>query len=316
MKETGLLLAGAGRMGIEYARVLSAMNIPFITVGRGEASAALFREKTGMIALTGGIDRYLSSMNEPPSKAIVAVNVPDLCSTCISLMQHGVTTILLEKPGALSPAETENLLATARERGAMVYIAYNRRFLATVAEGRRLLAADGGVTSFHFEFTEWSDRVEPFDAHPLEKERWFLSNSSHVADLAFFIGGKPSSTAVFHYGSLGWHPSGSAFSGAGTTVEGIPFSYCANWDAPGRWGLELMSRNIRVILRPLEELQLQRRGSVAIEKVAVDDSRDREFKAGLYRMTEEFVTGTARDLCTLGEQAEMIGLYCRIANYR
>ena len=196
-----------------------------------------------------------------------------------------------------------------------MYIAYNRRFHASVAEGRRLLEADGGVTSFRFEFTEWSDKIEPFEADPEEKQRWFLSNSSHVADLAFYLGGEPETVDCLTAGSLSWHDSSSLFSGAGRTPGGALFSYSANWDAPGRWGVEVMSRNLRIILQPLEQLYIQKRGSVAIEKVEIDDSADKNFKPGLLRMVESFLRGDTSSLCSISGQASIFPVYCRIAGY-
>ncbi|MBE0677082.1 MAG: Gfo/Idh/MocA family oxidoreductase, partial [Bacteroidales bacterium] len=235
MNKVRVLLVGAGRMGVEYARVLLALKTGFVTVGRGTASAASFLEKSGVAAVTGGLAAYLSDISGVPEAAIVAVNVPDLPETCTLLLEKGVKRILLEKPGALTAEEIGILNETAKSCGAEVYIAYNRRFMPSVTEAASILKADGGVTSFHFEFTEWSDRIEVFDAHPAEKERWFLSNSSHVADLAFYLGGRPARIETFTAGSLGWHPSAAAFTGAGITAAGVPFSYCANWDAPGRW---------------------------------------------------------------------------------
>ena len=302
-------------MGIEYARVLSAMNIDFIPVGRGEESARVFHEQTGIQAVTGGMERFLERVTDRPATAIIAVNVPDLYSLCRSLLLDGVQKILVEKPGALTIKEIGELQRLSEERKAELFIAYNRRFLETVREAKRLITADGGVLSFSFEFTEWSDKVELFDADVIEKQRWFLSNSSHVADLAFFLGGKPAELSSHTSGSLGWHRSAAAFCGSGITENGALFSYSANWDAPGRWGLEAMSRNARVILRPLEQLQIQRRGSVATEVLETDDSYDKKFKPGLYRMVDSFVNGDGEGLCTVKEQAGMFGYYCKMANY-
>jgi len=244
------------------------------------------------------------------------VNVPDLYHQCRLLLTKGFKRILVEKPGALTIEEIEDLLKISAEKGARVYVAYNRRYLSSVREAIRILSEDGGVLSFQFEFTEWSDKVEVFDAERAEKDRWFLSNSSHVADLAFFIGGKPVEIRSFTAGSLNWHESASAFSGSGLTDKGSLYSYSANWDAPGRWGIELMSRNFRIILRPLEQLQIQKRGSVSIERVNVDDTLDLKYKPGLYLMVEDFLREENDGLCSIEDQVYAFRYYCQIANYR
>jgi predicted dehydrogenase len=311
-----ILLVGVGRMGQEYARVLQDMKIPFVPVGRGMETSQIFKEKTGVSPVTGGVEKYLDNNGKDLDTAIIAVNVPDLYYQCRNLLKRGFKQILVEKPAALTIDEINALREIAFNEGAIVYVAYNRRFLSSVAEAVKILSDDGGVLSFHFEFTEWSDRVEVFDAEPAEKEKWFLSNSSHVADLAFFIGGRPVEMKSLTSGSLKWHRSASVFSGSGITDKGSLFSYSANWDAPGRWGIELMSRNFRTILRPLEQLHIQKRGTITTERVSIDDALDQKFKPGLYNMVDSFLNGINSGLCTVEEHADIFRYYCQMANYR
>lgn len=311
-----ILLVGVGRMGLEYARVLQDMKIPFIPVGRGEETARIFKDKTGVSPVTGGVEKYLDKSGKDLDTAIIAVNVPDLYYQCRNLLLRGFKQILVEKPAALTAQEINALRETAYNECAKVYVAYNRRFLSSVAEAMKILSDDGGVMSFHFEFTEWSDKVEVFDAEPGEKERWFLSNSSHVADLAFFIGGRPVEMKSLTSGLLKWHRSASVFTGSGITDTGALFSYSANWNAPGRWGIELMSRNFRTILRPFEQLHIQKRGTITTERVPIDDTLDQKFKPGLYSMADSFLNDRNSGLCTIDEQADIFGYYCQIANYK
>ena len=56
------------------------------------------------------------------------------------------------------------------------------------------------------------------------------------------------------------------------------FSYQANWNAPGRWGIEILTSQHRLYLRPMEKLQIQNTGSVDISEVEIDDQLDKEFK--------------------------------------
>ena len=312
---TEVLLVGTGRMGQEYGLVLKEMKIRFTAVGRGDQSAALFEARTGIKPVTGGIEPWLK-LNTIPSVAIIAVKVVDLFSICRTIIDSGIKTILLEKPGALYYKEIKELAEIASETGTNIFIGYNRRFFGSVIEAARILREDGGVLSFNFEFTEWSDRVEVFDTDKEEKSRWFLSNSSHVADLAFYLGGKPAEMKAFTSGSLTWHKNSSAFCGSGITVTGALFSYSANWNAPGRWGVEFLSENYRIILRPLEKLHVQKKGSLVPEQVHLSDSYDVNFKPGLYRMVESLIHGKNKDLCTLEEQAELFDFYCSIANYK
>ena len=64
--ENKLWLIGAGYMAIEYAKVLSAMNINFHTIGRGEISAKRFTNKTSCNIEIGGLNNYLKTKPQKP----------------------------------------------------------------------------------------------------------------------------------------------------------------------------------------------------------------------------------------------------------
>ena len=52
--------------------------------------------------------------------------------------------------------------------------------------------------------------------------------------------------------------------------KGAMFSYFADWEAPGRWGLEVLTRKRRLIFRPMEQLQVMPLGSVKIDSVELE----------------------------------------------
>mgnify|MGYP003991786179 CR=1 FL=1 len=45
----------------------------------------------------------------------------------------------------------------------------------------------------------------------------------------------------------------------------------ANWDAPGRWGVEILTCKHRYIFRPLEKLHILKHNTVTVEYVDIDD---------------------------------------------
>jgi predicted dehydrogenase len=310
-----VLLVGAGPMAIDYAKVLTALGADMIVIGRGTASAANFTAKTAVDVVTGGLDQYLSAAVAVPTSAIVAVGVEALAHTTIQLLKRGVRHILLEKPGALTRPEIHEIKALAQAQGARVLIAYNRRFYAATMQAEQLVKADGGVKSMHFEFTEWDHVIRNIPKADGVKEAWLLANSTHVIDLAFYLGGSPSEWHGYASGALEWHPTGSAFAGAGRTDRGVLFSYQANWDGPGRWGVEIITCQSRLIFRPMESLQIMRKGSVAIETVPLNDELDKTYKPGLYEQTRCFITGELERFCTVEEQVEKWDTYSKIAGY-
>jgi predicted dehydrogenase len=153
------------------------------------------------------------------------VGVEQLAPVAQQLIAAGCQQLLLEKPGATTSAELEALQVTAQTHGASVWIAYNRRFHASVQKLRELVIADGGITSAVFEFTEWSHTIRALQKAPGVKERWLLANSSHVLDLAFDCIGLPADGQWhdWHGGTLDWHPAAARFHGAGLSERGDSF---------------------------------------------------------------------------------------------
>lgn len=307
-----LWLIGAGSIAKEYAKVLNALQQDYIVVGRGHSNALSFQEETGHSVIEGGLDAFLQSKPEVADMAIIAVNVQYLAATTIALMQYGVKRIFCEKPGFNYPSELDEVVKVAERTKAEVYYAYNRRFFASVLKAEEIIKEDGGLTSMNFEFTEWGHVIEKTDNPEDVKRNWMTANSSHVIDLAFFIGGEPEEMSCYTAGELSWHKP-SRFVGAGVTKKGVLFNYQANWEAPGRWAVELQTPLHRIYLKPMEQLQLQDKGSVKVYPVEIDDHLDKDFKPGFYLETKAFVDNIITKLCNIQEQKEhVLNVYSKI----
>jgi hypothetical protein len=114
---------------------------------------------------------------------------------------------------------------------------------------------------------------------------------------------------------LDWHNKSARFAGAGVTERGVFFSYYADWEAPGRWGIELMTRKRRFILRPLEKLQVTQLASTAIAEVPLDDLLDKAYKPGLYLQTKAFLQGEDCRFCSIDQQRMNLDVYAAMAGY-
>lgn len=307
-----ILLVGSGYMAREYAKVLRAQELSFIIVGRSKESVDKFKAETGMATVSGGIENWLKN-NKPPKTAIVAVNEDMLGKATLALLKYGVKNILVEKPGGFNEKEIIKVASEARKRKTEVYIGYNRRFYSSVQKALEIIKQDGGASSFDFDFTERSYAVETLKQSPRIKKEWFLHNSTHVIDMAFFMGGWPQKITAIKMGRLKWHPDGSVFVGAGISDKKALFSYHANWESAGRWSLEIMTPKNKLIFRPLEKLQIQKYGSMSIEDVPLDDRLDINYKPGIYRQVESFL-GNKKNLVTIDEQVKHLVFYNKILN--
>jgi len=307
-------LVGSGYMAQEYARVLLDISLQFQVIGRGEVSAKSFESAINTPVIQGGVNNAKLSM-PIPDKAIVAVGIEELANTALTLIEAGVKRILLEKPGGINKEEISAIHSEAVKNNATILLAYNRRFYASIKEAKKIMKQDGGVTSCSFEFTEWSHSIAPLNKGPDVKKSWFLSNSSHVVDLVFHLCGLPKQINAINAGSLDWHPSSSRFCGSGLTSKDILFSYHADWSSAGRWGIELMTQNRKIVLRPLEELNVINIGSLTEEKIEIDNLIDTNFKPGLYNMVKLFLEKNDSLFCTIEDQLSHMDLYNKIAGY-
>lgn len=308
-----ILLLGAGQMAEAYAKVLKALNTEFVVVGRSQKSAEIFETRTGVEVIAGSYENFLSSDNSLPAKAIVTIDDELLHKAIIDLSNAGIKEILTEKPAGLFIDDIAAIKKTDDKNNTKVYVAYNRRFYASVIKALELINEDGGVKSFHFEFTEWSHKIEILDKPKIVLNRWLIANSSHVIDLAFFLGGKPKQINSHVSGNLSWHPDGCIFTGSGISDKDALFSYNANWNSPGRWGVEIMTNNYRLILKPLEKLQLMKKGSVNIEEADIDYSFDNNFKPGLFLQTKYFLEAPEK-LLSINEHLTNFYFYEKILN--
>lgn len=310
-KETEIIIVGAGPMAIEYAKVLQAQNKNFVTIGNTKKSAVNFEENIKTNVVLGGVENWIknnSATDFSLYKVIVTVNENLLGKIAKVLINAGFKNILLEKPGGLDLVDIKSVNSLAIEKKANIYIGYNRRFFASTLKVNELIKSDGGVSSFNFEFTEWGHVIKDLIKNKGVLNEWFIQNSSHVIDLAFCIGGYPKDLKSFVAGGEKWHPKGTIFSGAGVSDKNALFSYNANWESAGRWWAEFLTNKNRYVMKPMEQLFVQKRGSISLEKIELDDELDKLFKPGLFNQVEAFLKFPDK-LMKIDEQVMMLPIY-------
>lgn len=310
MNTREILLVGAGNMALAYAKVLQSLNLVPVVVGRGQASATAFATATGIMPGTGPIAAQVGALATVPDTAIVTVNAMHLAGVTAELVQLGVRRILVEKPAALDLAEMNALLAVVTAAGAEVYLGYNRRFMASVLRANEIIAQDGGVLSVKFDFSEPSRRIGALGKPQRELDTWFMGNSSHVLDLAFHFFGAPSLLQAQTANEVSWHKTAGVFVGHARNAAGALMSWHANWVSPGRWGLEVLTPENRLIFQPLEKLRIQSHRSFEEVPEVLDDALDLEFKPGLMKQVRAFLYGEAADrLPRLEDHAKSMQAY-------
>lgn len=311
-----ILIVGAGGIAREYIKVVEALGHQAHVIGRGEKNVQEVRTQFPQAQVeAGGLEHWLKD-NAPHPHAIVATPIDHLATATEQLLKAGCKNILVEKPLTYSVASARKLASLARENSAKVFVAFNRRSYVSVQKALDLIEADGGVSSFHFDFTEAIFRIAPKNYSKETNKYWGIANSSHVIDTAFFLGGKPTWMEGRQYGeAVNWHPAGSIFTGMGLTESGVPFTYHANWGCPGKWNIEIMTPERKLLFSPMERLHQQVKGGFKVELVDVDYSNDVDYKPGFYSQVVRF-TGNAANLMSLDELVQEIEMLKKIFNYK
>ena len=296
------LVVGAGLIAREYVKVLLALGMKPIVVTRGQQRASELKTRFPDVkVVTGGLENFLKT-SHPPSHAFVATPSENLAIATKQLITHGAKNILVEKPLTYSIQAAREISILADKFKAQIYIAFNRRNYQSVIKAKELVQSDGGVSSFHFDFTEAVFRIYPGNYSPEVTRYWGIANSSHVIDTAFHIGGQPEWMECRQYGhAVQWHSAGSIFTGIGETANGIPFTYHANWGCPGRWNIEIMTPKRKLMFSPMEKLQQQEYGSFTTDIVAIENDLDINYKPGFFAQVKAVLESTASSLFALNE---------------
>lgn len=302
-----ILLVGLGNMGKEYHKILSAMKIPYTAIGRSEKNAQEFEKITGHKAYFGGIDQYIKDNEMNFQTAILAVQAEYGSECAVALLRSGVKRLLVEKPCGLTCEQMDNIIREAEKNQAKVIVAYNRRFYASVVAAEKIIEEDGEITSIKFDFTEKGFKDEE------SIEGLLIGNSTHVIDLAFWFAGIPKQISAYN-NIIYKEKMRVEFAGAGMTEKDILFSYTANWKAPGRWSVEVMTPLHRLIFSPMEKLQVQDLNSFTVKEVDIDDTMDTQFKPGLYQEVHMFLNDIANSrLLTIQQQRKHLEYYILIS---
>ena len=312
-----VIVVGAGNIAIEYIKVLYSLGIEPIVVGRGIKNINKIKEKfQGIIAFSGGIKKYLET-NEPSEYSIVATDLENLSKTVKVLIGNNVKNILVEKPLTISIDSAKELVNLSRNKNVKISIGFNRRAYQAIIKSKEIIKMDGGVKSFHFDFSEAIYRQTKSDLEKYSKNNlkyWGICNSSHVIDTVFYLCGNVKEINCFQYGTdINWHSNGSKFIGNGLTLNDIPFTYNSDWTSPGKWSIIINTSNHKLIFSPMERLKVQTKDSFQVKEVKLDYDIDNEFKAGFHTQCKYFLNKKA--FFDIEELEERIILCKKIFNY-
>ena len=308
-----IILIGTGPMAKEYAIAFKKMNISNVTViSKVEQETTDFSNSFNFEVLHGGYKKHLPTLKKS-DLVVIVTPIPQLLDAAKIAIDSGQTKILIEKPGSLYPNE---LLSFSKQLTTQtVRIGYNRLLYPSFHKLKSIIKEET-ITSCHFDFTDWTHTID-FEKYPTDVySRWGISNSLHLISMAMELIGMPKILTSHHNGSLDWHHSGSVFTGSGISDKNIPFSYNADWESAGRWGIELKTNKNSYRLIPLEGLFVCHKKSVDWEEIPLNISYS-DVKPGLAEEISAMLTDDKDfGLITLEKASEYNKLAEKILNYK
>ena len=150
-----ILIIGAGPISIDYAKVIDALNVKYVIFQRSSSNKKV-PDNFNLIKRDSIKDLDLNEFTH----IINCVDLENQAKVNFFLLQNSNAKILSEKPGFIFEADYLKALNLSKEIKSNFFVAYNRRFFQSVIKLKELSELDGGITSMHFEFTEWQKSVE------------------------------------------------------------------------------------------------------------------------------------------------------------
>jgi len=261
-----VLIIGSGYIALEYVKALKKLKIKNIEILSKSENSLDNKVLSEYKIIFGGFGKKINLI-EKKDLTIIATPINLLVKAATLAIKSGQENILIEKPGSLF--KTDLIILEKLIKKQKVRIAYNRLFYPNFQKLKILSKIDGGITSCKFDFTEWVHTI-PFGKYKKDVyRRWGISNSLHVISMAMELIGMPKKITTSQHGNLKWHPTGSIFVGNGISEKNIPFSYHANWEGGGRWGIEVVTKKNVYRLSPLEKLFVLKKGTTEWKEIQI-----------------------------------------------
>ena len=289
-------IVGAGYMAREHARAFHGLPGAALCgiFSRTAARATALAREFGVPEVCASVDQLFGRTRAD----LVVVTVRELSMNEIAVRCFAHPwTVLLEKPAGYDLADAEDILGSAKGSGALkrTFVALNRRSYQSTLQAMALLPDSGP------RFIKVQDQQDLHAARESGQpeavvRNWMFANSIHTIDYL----------RVFGRGEVTDVTCAAPWDAArpGTVLAKIGYSsgdiglYEGVWNGPGPWAITVSTPEVRVEMRPLESLSVQRRGERKLVPVELD-AIDTQFKPGLRRQAEQALHAARGETTTL-----------------
>lgn len=299
VKRYKIAIVGAGNMATEHARAFASLPGTSIVgvCGRSPKRAEDLAKAYGARSFNDVREMYEETRADVVVVAVNELSMPAIARTCFEYPW----TCLLEKPVGIEAQQAEEILAASLSAKAKCYVALNRR--AYGATRRAIQELDSDASPRLIDVLDQQDMAgaRALGQPELVVQNYMFANSIHLIDY-MCIFGRGKVTRIDHLRS--WDRHRPDFVAAAVHFDsGDTAVYQAVWDGPGPWAVSITTRQMRLELRPLERLGIQRRGERRLTEIAQDPD-DVEFKPGLRHQAALVLSSLQQDVCGLASLGE------------
>lgn len=314
MKKWKIAIVGSGYMAQEHAKAFTSLtNVEIAGVcGRSRARAEALAATYGVPVYDSVAALYAGSQADA---VVVAVNELSAHEICMAAFAHP-WVCFLEKPVGVDLPQAEAITAAAKSVCARAYVALNRRSYASTRQALQELASDGGPRLISVLDQQDMESARE-GGQPEEVVRNYMyANSIHLIDYLNLFG---RGEIVAVQPTQRWNAEQPRYVVATVHyASGDIGLYQAVWNGPGPWSVTVTNSQVRVEMRPLEKLSIQRRGERRLTELPADVI-DIDFKPGLRHQAEQIVDlleGRPISLVSLEQATRSMALCADIYGFR
>jgi predicted dehydrogenase len=307
---TRIAIVGAGYMAAEHARAFSSLpGIDIVGfVGRSHDRVTALAAQYNAPVFSDIAELWAQTKADG-----IVVAVPELAcrGVCEQLFKYPWIS-LLEKPAGRNLAEAAYLFNSATQHNHNAFVALNRRPYSSTRHALARLGDDDSQRFVLIHDTQDMNVARELGQPSEVINDWMFANSVHLVDYARLLcRGEIKEVAV---GLPFDNESPCSVSATVQFSSGDQAVYFAAWNKPGPWFVTAANSTIRVELRPLEQVGIQRLGERTLSMIETD-ADDVDFKPGLLYQAQEFVKALQGDtpaLATLQDATESMRLVAKI----
>ncbi|MGQ0684322.1 Gfo/Idh/MocA family protein [Bradyrhizobium sp.] len=310
MKKWKVAIVGAGYMAQEHAKALSSIDgVELVGVcGRTRQRADVLAHAHGMPVYQSISEMFADTQADAVVVTVNELSMPDVCTESFRFPW----VCLLEKPVGVNLQVARQILQESRRAGTRAFVALNRRSYSAARQALRELTADDGPRLISVLDQEDQDAARAAGQPEEVVRNWMYANSIHLIDYFSFMA-RGDIVSIEH--GAPWTPESPRFVAATIRFSsGDVGVYQAVWNAPGPWSVTVTNRKVRLEMRPVERLAIQRQGERRLTEIELE-SADTEYKPGLRYQAEQLIAvleGRKAGLATLDDAMRSMELCAKI----